>query len=242
MKHFIKFNGKSSLDLHLLLSGDIQHVVAQNDVEEVEVLGRDGSILVDKHRLKTVVQPYEFYLKLPAKVKMQNAIDAVSDWLSPVGYCELEKSWDKDYIYLASFNETFSVSETLFYLGKMAVNFKIHPIKYLKSGREFVEVQNNSELVNPTNRTSLPVLKIAGNGNVKITVSNTRGRQEMKLEDIERKVFVDCENEVAYSEDGNSMLSVYGADFIHLDIGTSRISWDNPSMKVWIQTNWGVKV
>jgi len=91
----------ASLDLHLLLSGDIQHVAAQNDVEEVEVLGRDGSIIVDKHRLKTVVQPYEFYLKLPAKVKMQNAIDAVSDWLSPVRYCELEKSWDKDYIYLA---------------------------------------------------------------------------------------------------------------------------------------------
>ena len=59
---------------------------------------------------------------------------------------------------------------------------------------------------------------------------------------MERKIIIDCENELAYTEDGSSMLSLYGDDFFHLDLGTSKVSWDNPAVRVWVQTNWGVKV
>lgn len=242
MKHFIKYNGKSSLELYLYLSSDIQHVSSQNDVEEVEVLGRDGNVIVDKKRLRTVIQPYELYLKLPPKVNMQKAIDDISEWLSPTGYCEFEKSWDPKYIYRAAFNETFSVSEMLFYLGKLALTFKLHPVKYLKNGRTLTEIRNNSDLTNPTKRKSKPIFHIAGNGNVKITITNPKGKQEMTIKNIERKVILDCDNQSAYTEDGKSMLSVFGDDFFQFDIGTSRISWDNPAIRVFVQPNWEVRV
>lgn len=243
MKHFIKFNGKSSLDLHLYLdSNSMQHVSAQNDVEEVEVLGRDGTVIVDHKRLKPVVQPYELFLKLPPRYKMQRAIDEISEWLSPVGYVDFEKSWDGNYIYRAAFNETYSVSETLSYFGKVALTFKLHPIKYLKSGRQLLEVQNNGSLVNPTKRISKPTLHVAGNGNVKITITSPKGKQELTVKNMERKIIIDCENELAYTEDGSAMLSIFGDDFFHLDLGTSKVSWDNPAVRVWVQTNWGVKV
>lgn len=55
---YIKFNGKSSEEIDLILENDMHHVSSVYDVDTVEIAGRDGALLVDNQRLKAVEQAF----------------------------------------------------------------------------------------------------------------------------------------------------------------------------------------
>uniref|UniRef100_UPI003F690DA2 hypothetical protein n=1 Tax=Streptococcus pluranimalium TaxID=82348 RepID=UPI003F690DA2 len=60
---YFSFNGKKSTDFNLFITTDIKYKSTSYDVETIEIGGRDGVLLKDKHRLKPVEQD------IPMKVK-----------------------------------------------------------------------------------------------------------------------------------------------------------------------------
>lgn len=57
---YIEFNGTKSNDLGLLLERERSIKSTNNDVDLIEVAGRDGVLIKDNERLKAVEQDFPF--------------------------------------------------------------------------------------------------------------------------------------------------------------------------------------
>ncbi|HGM9257588.1 TPA: distal tail protein Dit, partial [Streptococcus pyogenes] len=164
---YIEFNGTKSNDLGLLLERERSIKSTNNDVDLIEVAGRDGVLIKDNERLKAVEQDFPFSLVGDVTANQQK----ISEWLHVKGWHDLALSWDKDYIYRASVVNLFEIDEILKQFGRLKINFLIHPIKYLKTGKQEVSLVNGSTLQNPGNVQAKPILKIKGIGNGVLTIN-----------------------------------------------------------------------
>ncbi|MGF3084675.1 distal tail protein Dit, partial [Streptococcus pyogenes] len=131
---YIEFNGTKSNDLGLLLERERSIKSTNNDVDLIEVAGRDGVLIKDNERLKAVEQDFPFSLVGDVTANQQK----ISEWLHVKGWHDLALSWDKVYIYRASVVNLFEIDEILKQFGRLKINFLIHPIKYLKTGKQEV--------------------------------------------------------------------------------------------------------
>ena len=76
--------------------------------------------------------PFKIY---DEKADIQNIINKLNDYLiniKPKWY-DFGLSWDNEYLYKAYFYETFKIEGTLTSKKKCILNFKVHPVKYLKT-------------------------------------------------------------------------------------------------------------
>lgn len=138
MTAFIKFDGKKSSDFDLRIINDVEHDSTFYDVGQIKVPGRDGVVLKDNQRLEAVERSYP--LRLYSKRRLTEVETDISNWLNVTGWKDLELSWEPDYIYKATHITPFSIKEVLRNFGSLRANFLIHPIKYLKTGKQEVFV------------------------------------------------------------------------------------------------------
>ncbi|HES5779987.1 TPA: phage tail protein, partial [Streptococcus pyogenes] len=189
---YIEFNGIKSNDLGLLLERERSVKSTSNDVNLIEVDGRDGVLIKDNERLKAVEQDFPFSLVGDVVVNQQK----ISEWLHVKGWHDLALSWDKDYIYRASVVNLFEIDEILKQFGRLKINFLIHPIKYLKTGKQEVFLDNGGTLQNPGNVQAKPILRIKGTGDGVLTINGF----ETGLENVQRELVIDMERHLVYKD------------------------------------------
>lgn len=219
----------------------MNHISSSYDVETIEIAGRDGALLVDNQRLKPVEQAFPFVMK-PKGKKVSQVADDLSAWLGVKGYQDFEKSWDSDYLYRATFLETFELDEVISQFGRVQLAFLFHPIKYLKDGQKEITVTNGQTIVNKGNVPSNPLIKLTGSGDTTLTIN---GRQTI-LKGIQGELIWNAERKLVYKGNFTSQWRVvvaeqgqYNAPM--LDIGANVISWTGDFAMKMI-TNGGVKI
>ena len=227
MTYFV-FNGKSNKEFGLGIAAGKVHSAASPDVERISVPGRDGDLLVSKNRLNAVEKSFPVNLVNETGLIATN-ISAISEWLGVLGYHDLTTSHDPEFVYRASYLETFSVEETLRQFGKTNITFLCHPIKYYKDGLAKVNLTNGQTL--------------RGKGNVPAMTLIINGRKT-KLKDIQSAITLDMAANQVYS--GNlpawdKMVRAPEYQKPFLDAGPNKISWDG-NFQVSIIPNWGVKI
>ena len=227
MTYFV-FNGKSNKEFGLGIAAGKVHSAASPDVERISVPGRDGDLLVSKNRLNAVEKSFPVNLVNETGLIATN-ISAISEWLGVLGYHDLTTSHDPEFVYRASYLETFSVEETLRQFGKTNITFLCHPIKYYKDGLAKVNLTNGQTL--------------RGKGNVPAKTLIINGRKT-KLKDIQSAITLDMAANQVYS--GNlpawdKMVRAPEYQKPFLDAGPNKISWDG-NFQVSIIPNWGVKI
>lgn len=237
---YIEINGKKSSDLGLILINDMEHVPAVNDIEPLEIKGRDGVLLVDNNRLKSVEQTFPFVVK-PNNSVAETAQE-ISDWLNFKGFQTFRKSWEPSYIYKAVFLETFELSEIVRTFGKVNLTFMFHPIKYLEDGQKERTISNGQTVVNRGNVPANPLIKISGNGDINLTING----RTTKLKNVERSLIWNTERKLVYKGDYTSQWQKVVASAGHyekpyLDVGNNTVSWSG-SATVSLVTNEGVKI
>ncbi|HEQ1553570.1 TPA: phage tail family protein [Streptococcus pyogenes] len=233
---YIEFNGTKSNDLGLLLERERSIKSTNNDVDLIEVAGRDGVLIKDNERLKAVEQDFPFSLVGDVTANQQK----ISEWLHVKGWHDLVLSWDKDYIYRASVVNLFEIDEILKQFGRLKVNFLIHPIKYLKIGKQSVSLVSGATLQNPGNVQAKPILKIKGTGSGVLTINGF----ETGLENVQGELVIDMERHLVYKD----VLSAWG-NIVRterhrmplFDVGQNNISWTG-DFTITAVPNWGVKV
>lgn len=183
-----KFLNKRSSDFGLRIEEGISFDSPELDFDFHEIKGRDGDVVLYNNRLKSVNKslPVVFF---PQKNKsLDEQITEVSSWLKGhVGYSELEIDSDNNYIYLAMYHEQYSIEKFLKHYGRAVLNFKIMPVKFLKSSMN--ETTLGSSINNPTSRTAKPKLIIKGSGNITVKI----GSSELTLKNVDGGVIVDSQ-------------------------------------------------
>ncbi|HEP1371339.1 TPA: distal tail protein Dit [Streptococcus pyogenes] len=233
---YIEFNGTKSNDLGLLLERERSIKSTNNDVDLIEVAGRDGVLIKDNERLKAVEQDFPFSLVGDVTANQQK----ISEWLHVKGWHGLVLSWDKDYIYRASVVNLFEIDEILKQFGRLKVNFLIHPIKYLKMGKQEVSLVKGGTLQNPGNVQAKPILKIKGTGSGVLTINGF----ETGLENVQGELVIDMERHLVYKGALSAWDNIVRTEHHRMplfDVGQNKISWTG-DFTITAIPNWGVKV
>ncbi|HGN5091279.1 TPA: distal tail protein Dit [Streptococcus pyogenes] len=238
MTAFIKFDGKKSSDFDLRIINDVEHDSSFYDVDQVKVPGRDGVVLKDNKRLEAIERSYP--LRLYSKRRLTEVETDISNWLNVKGWKDLELSWEPDYIYKATHITPFSIKEVLRNFGRLKINFLIHPIKYLKTGKQEVPLVNGGTLQNPGNVQAKPILKIKGTGNGVLTINDF----ETGLENVQGELVIDMERHLVYKDVLSAWDNIVRTERHRMplfDVGQNKISWTG-NFTVTAVPNWGVKV
>lgn len=233
---YIEFNGTKSDKFGLLLERERSIRSTNNDVDFIEVDGRDGALLKDNDRLKVIEQDFPFSLVGDVTVNEQR----ISEWLHVKGWHDLVLSWDNNYIYRASVINLFEINEILKQFGRLKVNFLIHPIKYLKTGKQEAPLVNGGTLQNPGNVQAKPLLKIKGTGNGVLTINGF----ETGLENVQGELVIDMERHLVYKDVLSAWDNIVRTEHHRMplfDVGQNKISWTG-NFTITAVPNWGVKV
>lgn len=179
MEHYFIFNGESSADFGVWISGGGTYNAPARDVETAAVPGRNGMVTFDNGRFENIQLTYPAFISR----RFQPRIDGFRAFLlSQRGYQRLEDTYHPDEFRLAIYHSGLSVETTARNLaGKFEVTFDCKPQRFLKSGENYVSVSTGSVLFNPTRFTALPLILATGNGtlnigDITITVSGNSGQ------------------------------------------------------------------
>lgn len=189
---------KNSLDFGLRIEEGVSFESPEQDIEYVEVKGLDGDVPIDNERLKSTVKSFPVTMFLVDNKTISEQTTDISNWLkSSKGYSALEVENEPLYSYLASYNEQYSISQFLRYYGKAALNFRIMPYKFLKTGLS--EITLGSTITNPTQRHARPLITVRGTGNITIKI----GQSTWTLRNVDQGIVIDTLLDTVTSLDGS---------------------------------------
>ncbi|WP_225743375.1 distal tail protein Dit [Marinilactibacillus sp. Marseille-P9653] len=216
----IKYNGKNSEELGLIMVNEVEHELASNDIEVLEIEGRDGVLLFDKQRLKPIEKAYPMHLRKD----VYQSTAPISEWLNVKGWHELLLSWDPDYQYKATVINSISIEEVIKQFGKIRVAFLVHPIKFLKTSLVERTLTKGQIINNRGNVRADPIITLTGNGDTVITIN---GRRTV-LEDVQGSIVLDMQNSMVYSGNlsaWNKLVRESNSHKPYLDVGNNTINW-----------------
>lgn len=235
--HFL-YGGRYSHEMELNIDAETSQTSPGYDIEFVEVQGRDGDQAVDNERLLPFRYPIRVFLQ-PDVNDIHLASSKISQWLkSDIRYKPLMVSWDPEYVYSAIFFEQFDIENMLPKFGRIALNFKCHPVKYALSGQEKRTFQNGTAIFNPENRVAKPLIEISGSGDIKL---KNNGQDWLILKGVDGSISIDSRNMSAFK--GNSAaFDKVNANikpvFPVLNTGSNEITWTGNLTKLEITPRW----
>lgn len=174
IEHGLVFAGKDSRDFGVWISGGGTFNAPARDVETFSIPGRNGDLSRDNGRFSNITVTYPAFISR----RFQPRIDGYRAYLSSfVGYQRLEDTYHPEEYRLAIFRGGLEVETTPRNLaGAFEINFDCKPQRYLKSGETPVTFNSAGNLRNPTDFSSLPLIRAYGTGyfainGVKVTIT-----------------------------------------------------------------------
>ena len=217
---YFTFNGKSSLDYEVVISGGGTFKSPNRDVESISVPGRNGDLHIDNERFNNVEITYPAFI---VKAFKENFSAFKAFLLSQRGYKRLEDTYHPDYYRLACFKSAVEPDMTTRNLsGSFNVTFDCDPRCFLKSGEKTIYVTSSSMTVkNPTQFNALPKIMAYGTGTITINGISIVVNSANVYTDI------DCELQEAYkgSTSCNDNITLSNGIFPYLSPGLNTISY-----------------
>lgn len=195
-RNYFTFDGISSKDFDVYISGNKTYGAAEADVSSQTVPGRNGALLLYNNRFNNVEYSYDAFILND----MDSNIAGLRDYLlSKKTYCRLEDTYHPDEYRMAVFRGPFEpdVHQTLLG-GSFTLNFECKPQRFLDTGTTPVTFSTSQTFVNPTNMDARPLIQVWGTGSFRVgstTITiKTHGKTYM---------YIDCELQDAYYESTN---------------------------------------
>lgn len=168
----IIYNGTSSLEYNMYVSGDKAFTSPEKDYEKVSVPGRNGDLVFFNNRYKNVEITYNAIILGNQENPYASNISDIRNWLlSANGYAKLEDTYNPDEFRMACFSGPIEVDTLLLEAGVCELIFDCKPQRWLKIG--FPEVPLTYEktssdleavLKNPTKFIANPLIRVYGDG------------------------------------------------------------------------------
>lgn len=238
------FNGISTDTYGLYVGGQRTFNSPQRDVTKVSIPGRNGDLVRDNGRFLNVSIAYTVVL-MPESTQVSFAEAArqlKADLLSVVGYARLEDTYQPDHFRMARVDGAIDFETGAYnYTGKTQVTFDCMPQRFLKSGETVKEMTPSSSIiyrivVNPTQFSSKPLIRVYGSGDCEVTVGN----QTITLEDVDDHIDIDSETMNCYNgvENCNGKVTLGSQGFPTLPPGPTTIQMAGGTTKVEITPRW----
>lgn len=238
-RQFLTFNGKSSKDFLLYLSGPGIYNSPEPDVEATSIPGLNGDLIQNnaksgRRRFNNVDIKYEafFFNGLPAKTA------AVKSWLlSPTGYCKLQDTYDPDFFRMGMCTSAIEFDVTRQKAAEMELVFNCKPQRWSVEGQKSYTLSSSgSVLRNPYEFYSQPLIVVKGTAQGTLTIGDC---SVLIYSFPNGAVTLNCETQNAYNSAGSFCNSyIYSEEFPVLASGANTIKWSGGITSVEITPRW----
>ena len=199
--------------------------------------GRNGDLHFDEGSFENYTQPYDVYFHASDLANVEAHV--VKAWLlSTAGYQRLVDAYDPGHYRMAKVAGEINIRNYFNRYGKFTVSFDCDPRAFLLSGDAPVEFPAPGELKNPTAYTALPLIAVVGNAPGTVSVNGIT----VQIKVLSGTIFLDCENENAYSVRGeaptNENGSIYAPRFPSLGPGSNSVAFSGGITSVTITPRW----
>lgn len=234
----ITFDGINSKKFGLALLDKFEVKGSDFETDNIEIPGRNGSIVISKNRFKDTFFPLDMHMERLIGDKIENQIGSAKEWLGNTkkSYKILENTLYPNYIFKAKINSA-SFSRENFQKANCTLSFDLFPMKYLKDTFNSERALKSGEAFqNKGTQVAYPIISLTGTGNVTLTVNG----KKFILKNITGGVVIDCENQVVtdLTKKHSQMDKVYSYPFPSLKTGSNTISWDNTAFTGTIIERW----
>lgn len=223
---YLIFDGKSSLDFDVHISGAGTFVSPERDVESISIPGRNGDLHIDNGRFKNVSVTYSAYITNNFKVNFE-AFKAFL--LSQHGYKRLQDTYHPDFYRLAEYHKPLSPKMApLNVAGTFDITFDCDPRRFLVSGDDVIEVISTGSIINNTLYNAKPLIRAYGSGT--ITINGVR----VVINSANVYTDIDCETQEAYkgSTSCNGNITLTDGVFPTLSPGLNSLAFTGTKLEV----------
>ena len=221
MNYFI-FKGISTIDFDIIVNTFPDIESSEEEGEFISIPGRDGFLFQSNNRYTELDKPITITLK-----NVDN-INNIKSWLTGDG--DLILSNEIGIIYKARITGkiTFQRSKSVWVAQ---INFKTQPFGYFI--KEDVTITESTELNNPGNHSSNPIMTVYGVGDITLNINS----KNIILSGITDYITLNSEIEEAYRDLVNMNNYMIG-EFPIFDVGINAILWIGTVSKIDITPNW----
>lgn len=223
---YLTFNGKSSRDFEVWISGSGTFDAPERDVESISIPGRDGDLHIDNGRFKNISITYPAFITKD----FRHNFDAFKAYmLSQRGYKKLADTYHPEYYRLAVYKNAITPKmSTLNRAGSFNVVFDCDPRRFLLSGDQVKTITGSGQLKNPTLYVAKPLLRAYGTGT--ITINGIR----LVITAANTYTDIDCEIEEAYrgGTNRNAYITLTDGIFPTLPSGLNSITFTGSRLEV----------
>lgn len=230
MKNYIIFNDLHSYeDLELLLETPSIPILNEN-IEEIEVEGRNGTLTIRKGNYKDRIIPLNFMLikKFGEDTEsFVSRIDYVINWLED----KLNKDLiiylrpDRKYIVKRIIKDVVEFEKSR--IIKINTKFICEPFMY-ELNEPVITINEKSIIYNPGDFDSECNIKIYGSGNIQLTIND----ETVRINNVDKYVELDSKLLLCLKKDKTSKTRDMVGHFPLLSRGANNISWTGNVSKV----------
>lgn len=228
---YLTYDGKSSEDYKIHISGSGVYDSPSRDIESISVPGRNGNLHIDNGRFNNVTITYPAFC---TKDFAQNYEGFKAFLLSKRGYKKLADSYHPDRYRMAVYNDQLAPKmATRNKAGSFDISFDCDPRMFLKSGDQVVTCTSGKQLLNPTLYASKPLIRVYGTGTITISSVSVVVSSASVYTDL------DCELMEAYkgTTNCNGNITLSNGVFPELQPGLNTITFTGFT-KVEITPKW----
>lgn len=233
MRNYLTFNGKSTKDFGIYISGLNTYGSPERDVETITIEGRNGELTIDNGRYKNVTFSYPAFIY----DRFESNIEGFRNYmLNQIGYKRLEDTYHPDEYRMAMVKGAISPKvEDDLEAGKFDITFNCKPQRFLKSGEIPIEIISDEYIKNPTLNASKPLLRVYGYGVIHIGDYNLTVSEHTNA-----YIDIDCEMMDAFFEaqNMNNYIAVGSNGFPVIESGKQGITMDNTITKIIVYPKW----
>lgn len=174
------FDGESSADYGVYITGTGVFNAPKRSVEMVEIAGRNGSFALDKGKFENIEVTYKVGIVDDSEADFADRVSDFRNWLcSKVGYCRLEDEYNPNEYRMGVYSSGVEIDHDLLIAGEAEITFNCKPQRWLTSGETKTTLVSGNDITNPTLFPSKPQLQTYGYGTIDI------GGQEIEVNNIE---------------------------------------------------------
>ena len=231
-KNYIIFNNKSSYeDLELLL--DTPSIPTSNeDVEEVEVEGRNGTVTIKKGTYPNKIIPLKFTLKRKYNESIEDfylRVQEVEDWLEFIEDDNLVLYLKPNRKYIVKRIEKDDIIPESQIFAKIQTNFICEPFAY-KLVENIITLTKESDINYDGTVKGECNIKIYGNGNIQLTIND----DTVQINNVNEYVELDSKLLLCLNKDKTSKSRDMIGHFPILTRGSNKVSWIGNVSKIEI--------
>ena len=231
----IIYNGRSSREFGLEVETFPSYSTPKRSGEKVHIPGRNGDLVIDGGSWENGTRNYVVAIGSYERdyYEMGNKL---SEWLnSSTTYARLEDSYEPEVYRLAIYLNEVSFTNIYNHGGEAELAFDCKPQRFLKVGEMPIVLEKTTKIQNPTNFSSLPLIKVYGNGSGTIAIDGI----QVSITEIGGSIAIDSDLQDAYagSVNKNSMVRVPNG-FPIFPKGTSTFTIGGGITKVEVIPRW----